>query len=126
MQYSEVLSGIPRTHSDFATHSGMRHPLRCKQWEFHVSNRISLSTDVSNVAYLYQNRTLFEFLFDRPPFKIIAAHLEIAGEELSNIKVDCFNVTQATWRKEVQDGMEKFYARLKHNILVSRTNNSRL
>ncbi|XP_049885278.1 mitogen-activated protein kinase kinase kinase 12 [Pectinophora gossypiella] len=48
---------------------------------------------------------------NRPPFKIIAAHLEIAGEELSSIKADCFSATQTTWRKEVQDGMDKFYVR---------------
>ncbi|CAH2035680.1 unnamed protein product, partial [Iphiclides podalirius] len=48
---------------------------------------------------------------NRPPFKIISAHLEIAGEELSNLRVDCFSAIQATWRKEVQSGMEMFYAR---------------
>ncbi|XP_030020802.2 mitogen-activated protein kinase kinase kinase 12 [Manduca sexta] len=48
---------------------------------------------------------------NRPPFKIIAAHLELAGEELSLIQVECFSVTQAAWRKEVQEGMNKLYIR---------------
>ncbi|KAL0851738.1 hypothetical protein ABMA28_000055 [Loxostege sticticalis] len=48
---------------------------------------------------------------NRPPFKIIAAHLEIAGGDLCSMRTDCFSATQATWRKEVQQGMEKFYAR---------------
>ncbi|CAK1588426.1 unnamed protein product [Parnassius mnemosyne] len=48
---------------------------------------------------------------NRPPFKIISAHLEIAGEELSTMRVDCFSAIQATWRKEVQSCMDKFYAR---------------
>ncbi|RVE46051.1 hypothetical protein evm_009331 [Chilo suppressalis] len=49
---------------------------------------------------------------NRPPFKIIAAHLEIAGDDLCSMRADCFSSTQATWRKEVQQGMDKFYARL--------------
>ncbi|RVE50697.1 hypothetical protein evm_004607 [Chilo suppressalis] len=48
---------------------------------------------------------------NRPPFKIIAAHLEIAGDDLCSMRADCFSSTQATWRKEVQQGMDKFYAR---------------
>lgn len=57
------------------------------------------------------HQNIFYFLI-RPPFKIIAAHLEVAGDELNSIKAECFSATQATWRKEVQDGMNNFYARL--------------
>ncbi|CAH0577796.1 unnamed protein product [Chrysodeixis includens] len=48
---------------------------------------------------------------NRPPFKIIAASLEIAGEELASFPTACFNSTQAVWRQEVQDNMKKLYDR---------------
>ncbi|XP_026736255.1 LOW QUALITY PROTEIN: mitogen-activated protein kinase kinase kinase 12-like [Trichoplusia ni] len=48
---------------------------------------------------------------NRPPFKIIAASLEIAGEELASFPTACFNSTQAEWRQEVQENMLKLYAR---------------
>ncbi|XP_068618617.1 mitogen-activated protein kinase kinase kinase 12 [Battus philenor] len=48
---------------------------------------------------------------NRPPFKIISAHLEIAGEELNAMQGETFKDIQATWRIEVQNVMEKFYVR---------------
>lgn len=57
-------------------------------------------------------RKLISSVSCRPPFKIIAASLEIAGEELASFPTACFNSTQAEWRQEVQDNMLKLYARL--------------
>lgn len=48
---------------------------------------------------------------NRPSFKIIAAHLEIASEELKSIKPEYFGITQASWRKEVKEGMNKLYVK---------------
>ncbi|KAJ0184003.1 hypothetical protein K1T71_000426 [Dendrolimus kikuchii] len=60
---------------------------------------------------LLLNQCLNRVPKNRPPFKIIAAHLEVAGDELNSIKAECFSITQAAWRKEVQESMKKFYAR---------------
>ncbi|KAG7313053.1 hypothetical protein JYU34_000135 [Plutella xylostella] len=54
---------------------------------------------------------------NRPPFKIIVAHLEIAGGELSSIRANNFGATQAEWRKEVQDSMDKMYNQSSPNPL---------
>ncbi|CAH0716296.1 unnamed protein product, partial [Brenthis ino] len=48
---------------------------------------------------------------NRPPFKIIAAHLEMAGEELCSLDMETFNTTQALWRQEVHKCMERLYAK---------------
>ncbi|CAH1647414.1 unnamed protein product [Spodoptera littoralis] len=50
---------------------------------------------------------------NRPPFKIIAANLEIAGAELASYPTECFKNNQVEWRKEVQDSMTRFFARSK-------------
>ncbi|CAH2103688.1 unnamed protein product [Euphydryas editha] len=47
----------------------------------------------------------------RPPFKIIAAHLDMAGEELCSMDMETFNKTQALWRQEVYCSMERLYAK---------------
>ncbi|XP_063373987.1 mitogen-activated protein kinase kinase kinase 12-like [Cydia amplana] len=48
---------------------------------------------------------------NRPPFKIIAAHLEIAGDEFAEIHQETFSVTQQTWKREVQEGMAQLYTK---------------
>ncbi|KAH9634659.1 hypothetical protein HF086_000631 [Spodoptera exigua] len=50
---------------------------------------------------------------NRPPFKIIAANLEIAGAELASYPTECFKKNQIEWRKEVQDSMTRFFTRSK-------------
>ncbi|KAI8431227.1 hypothetical protein MSG28_001264 [Choristoneura fumiferana] len=52
---------------------------------------------------------------NRPPFKIIAAHLEIAGEEFVDIHDENFNMTQAGWKREVQESMEQLYTKSEKN-----------
>ncbi|OWR50434.1 mitogen-activated protein kinase kinase kinase 12-like [Danaus plexippus] len=47
----------------------------------------------------------------RPPFKIIAAHLDMAGEDLCSMDMESFNNTQARWRQEVHQAMERLYAK---------------
>ncbi|XP_039763672.1 mitogen-activated protein kinase kinase kinase 12-like [Pararge aegeria] len=49
----------------------------------------------------------------RPPFKIIAAHLDMAGEELCSLDQETFNNTQAVWRQEVHSSMERLYSKIK-------------
>ncbi|XP_045784103.1 mitogen-activated protein kinase kinase kinase 12-like [Maniola jurtina] len=48
---------------------------------------------------------------NRPPFKIIAAHLEMAGEDLCSLDQETFNITQALWRQEAHSCMERLYAK---------------
>ncbi|XP_046977416.1 mitogen-activated protein kinase kinase kinase 12-like [Vanessa cardui] len=48
---------------------------------------------------------------NRPPFKIIAAHLDMAGEELCSMDIETFNRTQAIWRQQVYSSMERLYAK---------------
>ncbi|PZC76584.1 hypothetical protein B5X24_HaOG204424 [Helicoverpa armigera] len=49
---------------------------------------------------------------NRPPFKIIAANLEIAGDEMASYPADLFKRTQAVWRKEIRESMLRYYARV--------------
>uniref|UniRef100_A0A2A4K5N2 Protein kinase domain-containing protein n=1 Tax=Heliothis virescens TaxID=7102 RepID=A0A2A4K5N2_HELVI len=49
---------------------------------------------------------------NRPPFKIIAANLEIAGDEMTTYPIDLFKKTQAAWRKEIRECMLRYYARV--------------
>ncbi|XP_028035533.1 mitogen-activated protein kinase kinase kinase 12-like [Bombyx mandarina] len=53
---------------------------------------------------------------NRPPFKIILAHLDIAGAEFSRVLPDRFSVTQATWRKEIENEMKEIYTRNKEKF----------
>ncbi|CAG4977785.1 unnamed protein product [Colias eurytheme] len=48
---------------------------------------------------------------NRPPFKIIAAHLEMAGGELRSMDTETFKNIQTGWRSEVHECMEHLYAR---------------
>ncbi|XP_047524725.1 mitogen-activated protein kinase kinase kinase 12-like [Pieris napi] len=48
---------------------------------------------------------------NRPPFKIIAAHLEMAGGDLRNMDTETFKNLQNGWRAEVHQCMERLYAR---------------
>ncbi|CAF4744219.1 unnamed protein product [Pieris macdunnoughi] len=48
---------------------------------------------------------------NRPPFKIIAAHLEMAGGDLRNMDTETFKNVQNGWRAEVHQCMERLYAR---------------
>ncbi|XP_041986458.1 mitogen-activated protein kinase kinase kinase 12 [Aricia agestis] len=54
----------------------------------------------------------------RPPFKIIAAHLDMSADDLFSMDVECFNTTQAEWRQEVHASMEKLYARTPKPFIV--------
>ncbi|XP_072930917.1 mitogen-activated protein kinase kinase kinase 12 [Epargyreus clarus] len=60
---------------------------------------------------------------NRPPFKIIAAHLEIAGNELNAIRADNFSATQALWREEIETDMERILNRNNESLEAVETNN---
>ncbi|GBP96850.1 Mitogen-activated protein kinase kinase kinase 12 [Eumeta japonica] len=58
---------------------------------------------------------------NRPPFKIIAAHLEIAGNELCSIRPEQFGAYQATWRKQVSESMEHINRPLPESVMEAET-----
>ncbi|KAJ8738003.1 hypothetical protein PYW08_000598 [Mythimna loreyi] len=49
---------------------------------------------------------------NRPPFKIIAANLEIAGDELASYPLDSWKRCQFIWRDEVNESMKRFFVRV--------------
>lgn len=75
---------------------------------------------LTNRLYLTKLYIGFKFFlyFIRPPFKIIAAHLDMAGEELCNMDMETFNRSQALWRQEVYASMERLYAKYVHHVIV--------
>lgn len=70
-------------------------------------------------------RKLTENFVYSPPFKIIAAHLEIAGDELNAIRADNFSATQALWREEIQTDMKKILNRNNESLEAVETNTQR-
>ncbi|KPJ09077.1 Mitogen-activated protein kinase kinase kinase 12 [Papilio machaon] len=57
-----------------------------------------------------------------PPFKIILAHLDVAGDELNAMCLDRFSEIQSGWRQEVRHSMEKMYARPEQSQAQDTTN----